>query len=384
MVDYYLMYIIVDVFLIIFTLIILFRLGSNIGSEYEIKVIRRMIYCYITAVAVDMVWALGTGSMIPAEGLVIGLANMVYWMAMSVGCYCWLLFIMARLHPTFVYGRWLKIVMITPIALCCFLDVASLKTGWIFSPLAGGTSDGPLFGVQSAIEYAYLILPALDALRCAIITHSKTQRKELLAYCFSMLIPLAAAVLDASLPMATPIGSMSIFVVILILFLMIQNSQINNDALTQLNNRRRMDGYLEDRIGDASEKQPLILFIMDVNKFKNINDTYGHVEGDDALKTVAAALKKAAERFNAFVARYGGDEFCLIVFGAKHGPEEVEAGMHQIMAAVQSAGGDKDYTLTLSIGYAVCTDPETAASTLIKRADEMLYKEKKAWYEGGR
>ena len=377
---YYLMYVIVDVFLIIFTLIILLRLGSNIGSEYEIKVIRRMIYCYIIAVAADMVWALGTGSLISSEKRIVVLSNMVYWMAMSIGCYCWLLFVMARLHPTFVYGRWLKIVIIAPIALCCFLDAASLKTGWVFSSMSGSVSDGPLFGVQSTIEYAYLILPALDALRCAIITPAKTRKKELLTYCLSMLIPLAAAVLDARLPMTTPIGSMSIFVVILILFLMIQNSQINNDALTQLNNRRRMDGYLEDRIGDASDKQPLVLFIMDVNKFKNINDTYGHVEGDEALKIVALCLKKAAEKYNAFVARYGGDEFCLIVLGTKYMPREIEGGVNKILQDAQKDRTDKGYNLTVSIGHAVCTNPLTDIGALIKLADEMLYRRKEEWY----
>ena len=81
-----------------------------------------------------------------------------------------------------------------------------------------------------------------------------------------------------------PLLGLSIFMMILILFLMIQNMQVYNDALTGLNNRRRLNQYLEDRLSKASPARPLLLFIMDINSFKSINDVYGHLEGDHALR----------------------------------------------------------------------------------------------------
>lgn len=380
MTNYYIMYTIVDFFMIIFTVVILYRLGRYMGSEYEIKVIRGMFYCYLAAVAFDIIWVLAYSGIISDNAYLSASANMGYWISMSIGCYCWMLFVMSRLHPSFVYGRKLKIVITAPIILCCILDILSLKTGFIFSAGPGSNSGGSLFWLQDVIQYSYLLVPAVNALFCAVIARTRSQRVEYLTYSFSMLVPIAAAFVDAYLPMVTPIGIMSIFVVILILFLMIQNSQINNDALTQLNNRRRMDQYLEEKIGDATEKQPVTMFIMDVNRFKSINDTYGHVEGDEALKIVAVSLKKAAEKYNAFAARYGGDEFCLILSGTKYMPREIEEGVDKILQDAQKNRTDKGYTLTVSIGHAVCTDPLTDVGALIRLADEMLYRRKSEWY----
>ena len=171
--------------------------------------------------------------------------------------------------------------------------------------------------------------------------------------------------------------------VILVLFFAIQNGQINNDALTGLNNRRKMDQYLEDRLMNASEKRRIAVFLMDINNFKNINDTYGHVEGDNALREFAAVLKKSADRYNAFAARYGGDEFCLIISLSAETPDEIAKGVHDILRDEQTKRSMKNelYELSVSIGYAVCTDEKTSAEALVKIADKMLYDQKQKWYE---
>ena len=87
--------------------------------------------------------------------------------------------------------------------------------------------------------------------------------------------------------------------------------QIYNDALTGLNNRRRLDQFLEEHLEISSKDRPVSLLLMDVNGFKKINDKFGHIEGDAVLKMVGTVLKLAAADFDAFAARYGGDEFCL-------------------------------------------------------------------------
>ena len=63
--------------------------------------------------------------------------------------------------------------------------------------------------------------------------------------------------------------------------------------------------------------------MIDVDKFKTINDTYGYIEGDFALKVVAESLKKTAAQYGAFAARYGGDEFCIILPESGAEPEEI-------------------------------------------------------------
>ena len=381
MTENYLTYVMTEVFMIIFAVIILLRLNMNMGSEYETKIMKKMIYSYLIIVAADIFWALNAAGTIHAGDTVIGVSNCIYWSFQSLGCYYWLLFVESRLHPTFVYSRKLRICITAPIVICCLLNIISIFTEWVFISFSAGNGIGPLFWVVAGIEYIYLIIPAGDSFRCAFRNDSRSQRSEYITYFVCMLIPLAAGAVENLFPNG-PIAVLSIFVVILVLFLTIQNKQIYNDALTGLNNRRRMDKYLEERIDDVSEAHPLAIFLMDINGFKSINDNYGHVEGDRALKLVAVALRKAAEKYGAFTARYGGDEFCLIAMLSRHTPEEIENGVHRILEDIQDDlyAENFEYRLSFSIGYAVCTNPKDNEDMLLKKADQLLYERKNEWY----
>ena len=90
----------------------------------------------------------------------------------------------------------------------------------------------------------------------------------------------------------------------------------NTDALTKLPNRRAFDERLADIYNDTKPLAPTALFIMDIDHFKRVNDTYGHAVGDQVLGLVAAILK-AALRKDAFAARIGGEEFAIVVPGHK-------------------------------------------------------------------
>jgi diguanylate cyclase (GGDEF)-like protein len=322
-----------------------------------------MIYSYIVALLSDIIWISVKGDIVDTSGFVFRIFNMLYWIALALGCYYWFRFILARLHPTTVYSKAVKFIMTVPLFLIIILEI-----------VRGLTT------LEITIEYLYLAVPAVEAARCAVKTHSKVKRSEYLTYSLIILVPFAAGVFD-SFVNNTPSAVLSIFVIILTLFLTVQNGQINNDALTDLNNRRRMDKYLEERLADVSVSRPVAVFILDINSFKSINDSFGHVEGDNALKTMARVLKKAADKYGAFVSRYGGDEFCLITSLSKYTPEEIAEGVHQLLSDEQSGGENENkYKMSLCIGYAVCTDPLIKGDDYIKEADKMLYSKKKEWY----
>ena len=153
------------------------------------------------------------------------------------------------------------------------------------------------------------------------------------------------------------------------------NLQVSVDKLTQVNNRQNLLSYLSYKINNHEETVYLIM--MDVDEFKTINDTYGHLAGDDALICVAKALKQACAQFKKrpFIARYGGDEFVVILEGTA---DDLAAVKERILAeAARFNGPDRPYAIGLSIGSAAYVQGMTTQE-LIAVADEELYKIKHA------
>lgn len=126
------------------------------------------------------------------------------------------------------------------------------------------------------------------------------------------------------------------------------------------------------------KQHPVTVFMIDVDKFKLINDTYGHMEGDFALKIVAESLKKTAAQLNGFAARYGGDEFCLIIYENETDSESVIAKLRKNLEQTQiEMAPDNEYTVSVSIGSYIFTGSDTDIKYGFEKADEMLYEDKR-------
>lgn len=270
----------------------------------------------------------------------------------------------------------IRLLVMIPLLSAILLNAVSVLTGWVYTIDAEGSFRlGTLFWVQTVVCQSYLLIPTILSLRKAFSIRIWAEKSEYLIYAAYMLPAVLAAFTEDFIP-SVPVLSLSMFMVINILFMTIQDRQIYNDALTGLNNRRRLEGYLSERLGDVSEKNPICLFMIDVDRFKAINDTYGHTEGDDALKTVADVLKITASRYGAFVARYGGDEFCMI--GCSAPAEEVIDEIRNTLARrSKMAGSQKGYNLSVSIGCCICTSPDKKTIEVIREADAKLYADKR-------
>jgi diguanylate cyclase (GGDEF)-like protein len=153
------------------------------------------------------------------------------------------------------------------------------------------------------------------------------------------------------------------------------------DDLTQVANRRRLEDYLQKEWKRGiREKISLSVILCDIDFFKQYNDTYGHVIGDECLKQVAQAINQAVKRPADLVARYGGEEFMVILpntplEGALKVARDIQKTL-QSFRIIHDASSINQY-ITLSIGLAN-TIPESIYQpiTLIKAADSALYKAK--------
>lgn len=146
------------------------------------------------------------------------------------------------------------------------------------------------------------------------------------------------------------------------------------DPLTRLANRGVGIGTLRQEIARSSRtNDALTVLMMDLDKFKNLNDTFGHLVGDQALRTAADVLRKNTRKMDT-VSRYGGEEFMIILPSTS--VEDASVTATRIHAAVESAGQELGLPLTVSIGIASYKRGEDNVESLLNRADRALYASK--------
>ncbi|HJV04904.1 MAG TPA: diguanylate cyclase, partial [Actinomycetota bacterium] len=147
------------------------------------------------------------------------------------------------------------------------------------------------------------------------------------------------------------------------------------DELTGLHNRRAFMAIGEHEVRSATRtRQPLVVIFADLDRMKAINDTFGHAEGDQALRDVADILRTAL-RSSDVVARLGGDEFAALLPDCP--TEQAAAILHRIDEAIQRHRGTRPFDLSLSLGVTT-HEPGTpeAFEDLIRRADAAMYEQK--------
>ncbi len=155
--------------------------------------------------------------------------------------------------------------------------------------------------------------------------------------------------------------------------------RVVTDALTGVGNRAAFEERLALECEAArADGTSLGLLLLDLDRFKRLNDTFGHQVGDEALRQVGCCLNKLASRTR-FPARYGGEEFALIVSNCP--PTEFRNLSEELRLSVQSLSipfGQKRISITASIGAAHldADDPNLNPKAIIKRADECLYEAK--------
>jgi diguanylate cyclase (GGDEF)-like protein len=163
------------------------------------------------------------------------------------------------------------------------------------------------------------------------------------------------------------------------------------DGLTNVANRRTLDSHLEEQWRLALHAQtPLALLMIDADHFKEFNDRFGHQAGDECLRAIAVTLRSLVTRPGDMVARFGGEEFAVLLpgtplEGAQHVAEAIRAAISDLCIAhpesVQVAPDAEVRHVTVSIGCAALVPrADTQLNRLVELADQALYLAKR----GGR
>jgi diguanylate cyclase (GGDEF)-like protein len=168
----------------------------------------------------------------------------------------------------------------------------------------------------------------------------------------------------------------SVTLSVLMILLNIQNRSLYIDHLTGVYNRKKLEGALTDKIQKSNRKHSFSMMMIDVNDFKEINDTFGHKEGDEALIRIAKLIELAIGKEDILI-RYGGDEFCVIL------KTDIELEIKKILRHIHLLVDKENqslkypYKIYLSIGYGIYNiDSKLSSDAFVHEIDQYMYKEK--------
>lgn len=245
-------------------------------------------------------------------------------------------------------------------------------THWLFELGPNGEyRRGPMFQVEMAV---LLFITCFAAVRLIMRVRSEPDpvRSRYLKVIASFPLSILAAWVLSYMGETVPVICVSIMVELLCIFMGTVRLSIALDPLTGVNNRQNLKSYVEHVLRTTPEE--IYVLMMDVDKFKHINDTYGHLAGDEALVRVAQAIKDACGemRKRPYIARYGGDEFVIV---AQSEDSEMNALCRRIDENLSKCG--EPFALRVSIGSAKLGEGMDGEQ-LFAAADSALYSIKNA------
>ena len=250
--------------------------------------------------------------------------------------------------------------------------IATQFNGWFYYIDSNNIYHrGPLFAVSSAITFVLLILTLI----MSVHNRDKINRKKLFSLLFFSFPPIVGTILQMCFYGIAFVLN-SIVLSALIVILSMKDDTIYTDYLTGICNRKKIEEVLKENIKRSSQNRTFSLIMLDIDKFKEINDTYGHEMGDNALRAAAGMLKKCM-RTKDYVARYGGDEFCLVL--EIYDYKNLEAAIRRINNFTDAFNSSSEFPFKLSFseGYAVYDfQTHMKAEEFVNKVDMLMYEDK--------
>ena len=313
--------------------------------------------------------------------LVMQAVNTVYLFCSLLAPLFWIAYVYARLHDGLNLFRGWKMCIAfgIPFALIAVVLLINYWTGIVFSiDIDGSYKRGPLYLVSFLPMFSGLV--GCAAISLIQFTHEivMERRRDCLTLAAFAVIPIIGGIVQSVFSGWWVLWPLSA-VAILFVYLGASNRQISFDAMTGLYNRRFFDEFLNRRLGRAASQGGWCLIMIDLDGFKGVNDAYGHAAGDEVLRDAAETLRSTFSKKRAFLARYGGDEFAVIVDCA----DEAEAAhmTENLKSESVCARGERGSgaCVSFSAGYALRDFAgEQDAEGIVGAADAALYRAKRA------
>lgn len=384
--EYELLYHSMNIFCVVILLLIMMKAEVVIG-EYAKKHFMIAMGAVIMYIVTDSLWMRVHNMRQDLDLIVIYAVYSLYFVSVTVVGYCMYSFLEYLQDNKKHALQILDNKTVLPIAIHIIMSVINVYTGFMF--IIDENHEyirGSFFMLEYLFVIGYLLMTSVRAFKTAIETDNVREKGYYQMIAFFPIIPLISNIIQAIVHIY-PIISMGVTLTVLILFINQVIELISLDPMTRLTNKQEFARILERKIKEVSDKNCMYMLMIDIDKFKNINDTYGHIEGDRAIIRVADALRTACSdtyRRNTVVARFGGDEFMVMVEleNSSEQMSEVETAelcniiKNEIKKANENAG--VGYDLRCTIGKTMIQkDDYISVEKIIASADEDLYRLKR-------
>jgi diguanylate cyclase (GGDEF)-like protein len=230
---------------------------------------------------------------------------------------------------------------------------------------------GPFF----LLAYVFIISLMLGTFIMIIVNRKKVEEKYYFSLIFFAVPPFLCIILH-SVFYGISIMLNGVVLSLWIVFLNIQNHNIHTDYLTGVNNRKKLDSYLKEKISASTKDKTFSAIMMDLNNFKFINDKFGHDIGDNALQ-VSVKLLYSCIKSKDFIARFGGDEFCIVLDVSDR--SVLDAIVSRINNCIKNynESNEQPYEISFSMGYAVYDyHSHMTVEEFQKQIDMLMYENK--------
>ena len=330
-----------------------------------------------TAATADTLWKVCCDGYLNLPLKVLWLLNAVYFLAFSGSAYCWALHVELYRHRNALRRKRVLLVDMAPLAAIAVLLVLSYFNGCIFYlDEQGQYYRGPLYFLHALFSYGMVLWVLIKGYVCEFRRDSyvgRSRMRQLWSFTLPLLLALVIQFIAPQYPLVAP----GMAIACLMLYLTSLQDMVAQDPVTGISNRRQLLLYLASRMERVRSEETLYFLFIDIDAFKQINDTHGHEEGDRVLKTIARLLKQNCDKAKAGCGRYGGDEFALVQSLPKDTPITGFCRMFNDWLAQELKKQGVTYVVNVSIGWAAYRGKPETVSELIARADSAMYAEKK-------
>ncbi len=377
--DYFFFYTEGNVVSIVILLILLIddRL-HNARQERQIR-FNWTIVAHIGYFVSDICWAAVLSGNLPRTRLLVGLFNFTNLVMLNLLAYEWFLYMAASENLPFRKSQRKRHLCMAPMLAAILLMVVA----YVIAPEFWISRDGDLneayyFPMLIIPPVLYLIAAFVISLRNARNTKSREDRKQyLLIGIYPMVIVLSGVIQTIFLD--APLFCFGCTAMMVYFYIQHLQTLVSVDSLTRLNNRGQINRYMDQIVYRENVRHTVMM--IDIDRFKEINDTYGHAEGDRALTLMAQALRLSVSGIDApvFIGRYGGDEFTVFVQHTEgDGLPEKIVGKIRAVLEEQQQQQRLPYDLKISVGYDALQDKNDSMDACVIRADGKLYEDKKS------